>query len=101
MAIQVTCEKCGKQLRVKDEYAGRKGKCPACGAVIQIPQAEPEVFDLKDEPKVAPKVAAPMPPRPAAVQRPMGVAPKPAAVAPRMAQPRSSPQMMKATAAAP
>jgi hypothetical protein len=29
MAITITCQ-CGKQLRAKDEYTGRKGNCPAC-----------------------------------------------------------------------
>ena len=38
MPITVTCEGCGKKLRVKDELAGRKGKCPACGTVLVIPQ---------------------------------------------------------------
>src|SRR4051794_27375237 len=91
MAIQVSCQ-CGKQLRVKDEYAGRKGKCPACGGVIQIPAAEPDLFDLKDEPAVAPKKVAPPPPRPSPVSAPMAA---------RSPQPRTSPQMMKAKPATP
>jgi hypothetical protein len=81
MAIQVTCKNCNKQLRVKDEYAGRKGKCPACGGVIQIPAAEPDLFELKDEPAVAPKRIAPPPPRPASM---------PSAVAPGALPPRMS-----------
>ncbi len=36
MAISVTC-RCGKKLAVRDELAGRKGKCPACGMVLSIP----------------------------------------------------------------
>jgi serine/threonine protein kinase len=35
--IAVACSRCGKSLRVKDELAGKKGKCPECGAVIRIP----------------------------------------------------------------
>jgi hypothetical protein len=39
MPIQVTCpnDACGKTFAVKDEYAGRKAKCPACGGVLTIP----------------------------------------------------------------
>lgn len=36
MPIRVTCTECGKTLKVKDELAGKKGKCPGCGAVIAI-----------------------------------------------------------------
>src|SRR5437588_9164085 len=61
MSIRVTCE-CGKELRVKDEYAGKRGKCPSCGKILQIPQPEADVFDLKDDaPAPPPRVAAPIP----------------------------------------
>ena len=36
MAISVTCT-CGKQFKVKDELAGKRGKCAACGQVLSIP----------------------------------------------------------------
>jgi hypothetical protein len=36
MPIQVTCA-CGKVYKFKDEVAGRRAKCPACGAVVAIP----------------------------------------------------------------
>lgn len=36
MAIQVKCPSCGKTLRAKDELAGKRGKCPGCGAVVMI-----------------------------------------------------------------
>jgi hypothetical protein len=35
--IQVACSGCGAKLKVKDELAGRSGKCPKCGAKVQIP----------------------------------------------------------------
>src|SRR5687768_11677604 len=38
MAISVVCA-CGKKLQVKDEMAGKRGKCPACGKVLDIPAA--------------------------------------------------------------
>jgi len=35
--IDVQCAACGKRLRAPDEQAGRKGRCPACKAELQIP----------------------------------------------------------------
>jgi hypothetical protein len=35
--IDFCCEKCGRQHRVKDEFAGKRGKCP-CGNVIAVPE---------------------------------------------------------------
>ncbi len=37
MTIQVTCS-CGKELRARAEYAGKRAKCPRCGQVLVIPQ---------------------------------------------------------------
>lgn len=37
MAINVACQ-CGKAFRVKDEVAGKRVKCPACGRVLDIPE---------------------------------------------------------------
>jgi hypothetical protein len=39
--MQVTCPNlsCGKVLTVQEEYAGKKGKCPACGSELTIPAA--------------------------------------------------------------
>lgn len=36
--IQFTCDDCRKQLRVGDDFGGRKVKCPKCGAVLTVPQ---------------------------------------------------------------
>ena len=38
MAITFACE-CGKQMQAKDEFAGRRMKCPACQRVVTIPGA--------------------------------------------------------------
>ena len=38
MTIEITCE-CGKRLRTKDEHAGKRVKCPACGRPLLLPQA--------------------------------------------------------------
>lgn len=39
MSILVSCDACGKELRAKDEAAGKQAKCPSCKAIIQIPHA--------------------------------------------------------------
>jgi hypothetical protein len=36
MPITVACN-CGKRFRVRDEHAGKRGKCPSCGAAVTIP----------------------------------------------------------------
>ncbi len=36
MAIPFTCT-CGKSIRIKDELAGRKARCPDCGTAFTIP----------------------------------------------------------------
>lgn len=43
MAIQVVCSACGRKLNAPDASAGSRGKCPACGEVLEIP-AQPSVF---------------------------------------------------------
>ena len=35
--IDVKCWDCGKSMQIKEKFAGKKGKCPVCGKVIQIP----------------------------------------------------------------
>ncbi|MGB2796583.1 MAG: hypothetical protein WBD52_11805, partial [Phycisphaerae bacterium] len=40
MPIAVRCA-CGKEYKFKDQYAGRRAKCPACGQVVRIPGARP------------------------------------------------------------
>ena len=39
MKIKVRCD-CGKTLVASDELAGKKTKCPACGAVIRLPRLD-------------------------------------------------------------
>jgi len=35
--ISFACDKCNKQLKVKDELAGKKVKCPGCGQTVVAP----------------------------------------------------------------
>lgn len=41
MSIEFTCRYCSKTLRVSDQSAGKKCKCPSCSATLEIPSAEP------------------------------------------------------------
>ena len=43
MAITVICPGCHKRFSVSDKFAGQKGPCPSCKAVINIPATADEV----------------------------------------------------------
>jgi hypothetical protein len=40
MAITVRC-RCGKQIKTKDEYAGKRLMCPGCGSTLEVPRPAP------------------------------------------------------------
>jgi hypothetical protein len=42
MAIEVSCRKCGKEYRVREERAGTKIRCKQCEATIAVPLVETE-----------------------------------------------------------
>jgi hypothetical protein len=45
--LHVTCGSCGKHLTVSPRQAGKRGRCPACRARIEIPRfEEADEFDL-------------------------------------------------------
>jgi hypothetical protein len=52
MKIPVTCANCGKRYEVDGAYAGKRGKCAACGARMAIPgeehsaSSEPDAYQL-------------------------------------------------------
>jgi len=41
MHLNFDCSGCGKALSLPRELAGREGKCPTCGAILQVPHATP------------------------------------------------------------
>jgi hypothetical protein len=48
MSIPVTCPSCGHQTKAPDTAAGKRGKCPKCGGVVQVPSdAAPPVIDAE------------------------------------------------------
>jgi RsiW-degrading membrane proteinase PrsW (M82 family) len=68
MAITFGCV-CGKSLKAKDDLAGKKTKCPACGSILSIPALE---RTPADDDEAAGYLLEPEnnPPRPAALKRP-------------------------------
>ena len=40
MPIAFSCPECDKPLRVKDELAGRKIKCPGCASAVAVPESD-------------------------------------------------------------
>jgi hypothetical protein len=48
MPIPVSCG-CGRALRIKDELAGRKIRCPTCNAVLTVPAPETELEVVEEE----------------------------------------------------
>lgn len=41
MYVKLSCPSCGKGLKVKEELAGQRARCPYCKAPITIPEAAP------------------------------------------------------------
>ncbi len=57
-AVIITC-KCGKKLKVRDEMAGKRAKCPTCGSIIPVPKPTPPdeellVIEEEDAPPAKP-----------------------------------------------
>ena len=57
MPISVECPSCQTSFRVKEEHAGKRGKCPSCKAVLTVPADSPG--PLSDDGELAPVHAAP------------------------------------------
>jgi len=55
MTAVIRCPQCQSPLRIREEYAGKKLKCPKCTAIIQVP-AGPTVLEVSDDvpPRVRP-----------------------------------------------
>ena len=61
MPIEMRCAGCGQTLRVADEHAGKKARCPACGTIAEVPSApgaEP-ISLVSDNPFAADSQTAP------------------------------------------
>jgi len=60
MSILLSC-RCGKKLRVKEELAGKKVKCPGCAAIVPVPAPAAEPPEPPEEEQEEPE--PPPPPR--------------------------------------
>ena len=87
MPIQFSCTNCNKQLRVSDESAGKKAKCPQCQTVIQVPAAT-AASGLAGS-------AAPTPVAPPPIAPPFGNSPGDAATNPYIAPAAGIPHAKK------
>ena len=54
MSLSITCSNCDKKLKVKEELAGKKIRCPDCSTAISVPAksaaADDDLSDDRDEP---------------------------------------------------
>ncbi|TXT22372.1 MAG: RDD domain-containing protein, partial [Planctomycetota bacterium] len=49
---------CGKALKAPDALAGKKAKCPDCGAIVPVPRAVLDAEEITDKPPPLPKSKA-------------------------------------------
>ena len=59
MAIEFKCQNCQKTLRVADEFAGKKARCPNCQTILLVESDTETVEPIAVKPPVA---SAPQPP---------------------------------------
>ena len=59
MAVKFPCTSCGRQLRAREEFAGKRAECPYCGGVLQVPSTaeEPVEAELVQPPYGADAIA--------------------------------------------
>jgi len=70
--IQTECKGCGQKLKLADDMAGKRARCPSCGDPVKVPVASPS-GSSPEPPRAAPppERPRPMPPPP---RRPSPVA---------------------------
>ena len=45
MAFEIACDTCGSRLRIQDEHAGKRVKCPKCSAIVATDTLDEEPVD--------------------------------------------------------
>jgi len=55
MPINVVCPGCKKRFAVSDKFAGKKGPCPQCKAVIEVPKKQEEEIVIHAPADAGPK----------------------------------------------
>jgi Zn-dependent protease with chaperone function/phage FluMu protein Com len=66
MPLTIECQSCRARLQVSEAHAGKRGKCPKCAAVLQIPASSTEVSNGQPHTAKSARVASAAPPQPAA-----------------------------------
>jgi phage FluMu protein Com len=63
MTIRYTCTECESVLKIKDEKAGTKGKCPKCRTefLVPYPEEEDDGIEVESSPEAAPADLIDMP----------------------------------------
>ena len=83
MPITMSCD-CGRAFNVRDEFAGRKIRCPECKSVLTVPAKDADADDLalevlrEDEPEEQPtrRAAIQSEPSPARTPQPRSYEPE-------------------------
>jgi hypothetical protein len=47
MAVHFSCRACGRQLRARQEFTGKRAECPYCGCIQEVPEPETQVVDAE------------------------------------------------------
>ncbi len=100
MTIKLNCKACSKELDIPDSFAGKKGKCPFCMEVLDIPAADGQPVDIPTEPGELPEPKPEDQPQPAPAVDPEPLRPEPEqapqpAAAPRLAVDEPSPGKLR------
>jgi excisionase family DNA binding protein len=66
MMIEFYCSECGKYLKVGNDAAGKRGKCPKCGASLLVPETEIVTLEAADVRQPLPQPPVIAPPKPQA-----------------------------------
>lgn len=89
MYFNFTCSNCGKTLKVREELAGRKAKCPYCRASVTVPEqsaTESAAPETAESGPAGPGLAAPSPSELATPGAAVGKAVGPAGAVPPLPQ---------------
>jgi phage FluMu protein Com len=71
------CEHCRQKIAARDEYAGRRVRCPRCKQAVRVPNPE---LAAAQAPAVAVEPVAPAPTKPKPVAAPPAAPPRPAPI---------------------
>src|SRR5262245_60997810 len=59
MVLRLRCQACNAVLRVDDPCAGKRGRCPRCRAIVEVPPYDPPASSQETPPLGQDAVSAP------------------------------------------